>query len=136
MSYSRSDAEVVDRLVLALTEQGFQVFRDTSGIDPGDNFVNTLLTQIRRSTAIVAVISESYSRSRWAQAELYTALTVGKIAIPVVLSPGSMTTLDEPVQRLVRDTQYVQISRDASADVMSNSLVRLLAKARTRHRWL
>src|SRR4030095_7425780 len=90
ISYARTDAAVVDGLVQALTKQRFRVFRDTSNIDPVDNFVHTLLAQISRSTAIVAVLSDSYPRSRWAQAELYAALTTGKMAIPLVLSPQSL----------------------------------------------
>ena len=134
VSYSRGDTTTVERLVAALEQQGFEVFQDTSGIDPGDNFVNTLLHEIRRSTAMVAVLSENYVRSRWAQAELYAALTAGKIVIPVVLWQPSLEMLDDPVRRLVRDTQYVEISPEAAPDAIAVKLVPLLARARRKHR--
>ncbi len=39
-----------------------------------------------------------------AQAELYAALNTGKMTIPVVISEEALTALDDPLQRLIRDT--------------------------------
>lgn len=134
VSYSSADTPVVDALVAALRAEGFRVFRDVSDISPGDNFVSTLLSEIKRSTAIVAVVSDDYARSRWAQAELYAALSTGKPAIPVVLSEDSLGRLDDPLQRLVRDTHYAQVKRDDSGRTAFDGLTRLLANAHRRFR--
>ena len=134
ISYSRRDAVVTDRLVAELRSHRFRVFRDVSDISPGDNFVNTLLTEVRRSTAIVALISDEYALSRWAQAELYAGLSMGKLVIPVVLSEDALARLDDPLQRLVRDTQYVSATRDAGGQTRFEGLARLLALARRRYR--
>lgn len=134
ISYSRVDAPVVDALVAELASSGFRVFRDVSGISPGDNFVSTLLSEVRRSTAIVALVSDDYARSRWAQAELYVALSIGKLAILVVLSKDALGRLDDPLQRLIRDTHYAQAAHDANGRMSFEGLARLLAMARRRHR--
>jgi hypothetical protein len=68
ISYSRHDYAFVENMVGVLRRHGIRVFLDSSDIDPGDNFVARLSKEIKRATAIVPVISERYSLSRWAQA--------------------------------------------------------------------
>lgn len=135
VSYSRHDYVFVEQLVGSLKRQGFRVFLDSSDIDPGDNFVAKLSKEIKRTTAIVPVISEKYSLSRWAQAELYQALTTNKMAIPVLISTGSISSLDEPLQRLLRDRQYVTINEEMSDQEVIDRLAELLSIARRRYRY-
>jgi len=134
ISYSRADRNFADKLAIELRQRGFRVFLDTSDIDPGDNFVSTLAEEIRRSTGIVAVISEKYSLSRWGQAELYSAIARNKVVIPTLISPATMSALDDPLRRLLRDTQYVTITGDPSAPDETQRLGELLAIARRRYR--
>jgi len=44
------------------------------------------------------------------QAELYSAIAGNKAVIPAVISPTRISALDEPLQCLLRDTQYVTIT--------------------------
>ena len=108
----------VTNLEISLSENGFNVFRDTSDISPGENFVSTITKEIRDATGLIAVVSASYAKSAWGKAELYSALAAGKLTIPIVLSEGALQTLDEPLQRLLQDTNYVI----APADWMTLSL--------------
>ena len=101
VSYSRQDAEFVGRLEQTLRSNGFSVFRDISGISPGDNFVSTILNQIRKSTGLIAVISDGYNQSLWGKAELHSALTLRKFTIPIVLSEHALSRLEEPLRRTV-----------------------------------
>jgi hypothetical protein len=134
ISYSRQDNRFVDRLVTALTKRGFVVFRDTSGISPGDNFVSTIMKELKQAVGVVAVISEAYARSSWGRAELYTALVSRKITIPVILSNVSLNVLDEPLRRLMQDTNYVSADPNKNDPVLFEGFAALLAAARTRHR--
>jgi TIR domain len=134
ISYSRANRGFADKLAIELRQRGFRVFLDTSDIDPGDNFVSRLAKEINRSTGIVAVISEKYSLSRWGQAELYSAIAGEKVVIPTLISPATMSGLDEPLQRLLRDTQYVTITGDPPGPDEVQRLGELLAIARRRHR--
>lgn len=95
LSYSRSDRNVAEELATELRRQGFRVFVDTSGIDPGDNFVSGLASEIRCSPAIVAIISENYSLSRWGQAEFYSAIAGNKVIVSVLISGLTLSVLDE-----------------------------------------
>jgi hypothetical protein len=46
ISYSRQDSAFAEKLEAALTKRGFTVFRDTSGISPGENFVSTIKDEL------------------------------------------------------------------------------------------
>jgi uncharacterized protein YjbI with pentapeptide repeats len=133
ISYSRQDSQFVDKLVAALEKRRFTVFRDTSGIYPGDNFVSTIVKEVRNATGIIAVISPSYADSAWARAELYWALASGKVAIPLVLSEAALPSIDEPLRRLLQNTNYVAAKPEASDPIEFAGFARLLATARARH---
>jgi len=134
LSYSRVDQSFAVELATVLRIQGFRMFVDTSGIDPGDNFVSRLASEIKRSTAIVAIISENYSLSRWGQAELYSAIASNKVIIPVLISGSTLSALDEPLQRLLRDTQYVTIASERPVAGQAVRLGEMLRIGRQRNR--
>jgi hypothetical protein len=133
ISYSRADNEFVDRLVTSLTMRGFTVYRDTSGISPGDNFIVTIAKEIRNATGVIAVLSANYAESPWGKAELYLALASRKVTIPLVLSEVSLCLLDEPLKRLLQDTNYVSASPEARDPTVMDGFAKLLATARARH---
>jgi hypothetical protein len=134
ISYSRQDNEFVGRLEASLKASGFIVFRDTSDISPGDNFVSTIMKQIEDATGLVAVISSSYAASVWGKAELYSALTSHKLTIPVVLSEVSLEILDEPLRRLLQNTNYVVAKPGTSDPLVLNGFANQLTRARSRNR--
>lgn len=134
VSYSRRDHDFAGQLTTELRQRGFRVFLDTSDIDPGDNFVSKLEKEIKRSTAVVAVVSENYSLSRWGQAELYSGLANNKIVIPVLIAPATISTLDEPLQRLLRDRQYITITGEPFDRDVIQGMGELLTVARRRYR--
>jgi len=123
----------VEDLVSELERRGFRVFLDTSDIDPGDNFVSKLALELRRSTAIVAVVSEHYSSSRWGQAELYHAIATRRTVIPILISNGALSALDEPLQRLLRDTQLVDATGGLTDRRAGARFAEMLSKARRRY---
>lgn len=133
VSYVRRDGSFVGALVGELKGRGFRVFQDTSDIDPGDNFVTKLAKEIDRATAVVAVVSKNYPLSRWAQAELYRGIASGKLIIPLLISNASINDLDEPLVRLLRDTQYLTINTNLTAADAVRSLGELLDRARLQH---
>jgi uncharacterized protein YjbI with pentapeptide repeats len=134
ISYSRQDTRFVDKLEVSLKRNKFVVFRDTSDISPGDNFVSTIIKQIRDATGLVAIISECYATSLWGKAELYSALTSGKLTIPVVLSEAALSALEEPLRRMLQDTNYVVANPETSDPLVLNGFAAALARARRRNR--
>jgi uncharacterized protein YjbI with pentapeptide repeats len=134
ISYSRQDNQFVDKLETSLIDKGFAVFRDKSGISPGDNFVLTITKEIRKATGVIAVISASYAKSLWGKAELYSALASRKLTIPLVLSEASLGALEEPLRRLLQDTNYVIAQPERDDPLFFDGFAELLARARARHR--
>lgn len=134
ISYSRQDRAFVEPLVIELQRRSFRVFLDTSDIDPGDNFVTKLTLELKNAAAIVAVVSENYSLSRWGQAELYHALAINKTVIPILISRGTISKLDEPLQRLLRDTQFVAAANGVIDHAAGAQFAEMLLRARRKYR--
>ena len=128
ISYSRKDKDFVEEIARNIVTHGFRIFLDTSNIDPGDNFVTKISTELRRATAVLPIITKQYSKSRWAQAELYQALTMRKMVIPIVVGDGEFYSLDDPIQRLLRDIHYVVFSEEGSGGNTLKSLILMLAE--------
>jgi hypothetical protein len=133
ISYSRLDHGLAGGLARALKEQGFQVFLDASDMEPGENFVTRLHGEVGRAAALVAVVSKNYGSSRWAQAELYHALAAAKPVIPVLVSQDGLSSLDEPLRRLLRDTHFVRFSPAAKDGAFNEAFAQSLVRARRRH---
>lgn len=134
ISYSRYDSVFVGSLVNELKTRGYSVFLDTTDINPGDNFVSRLVNEIKTSTAVIAVISDHYTSSRWGQAELYQALSTNKIAIPILISGGSISNLDEPLQRLLKDVQNISVTKDIAEKTFQREFAETLVKVRRKFR--
>lgn len=96
-------------------------------------FVGKLAKEIDHATAIIAIISKDYSFSRWAQAELYHAIALKKLVIPLLIPKDALNDSDEPLKRLLRDTQYLATEQELTVPGAIQSLGALLAKARSRH---
>ncbi|HEX2223421.1 MAG TPA: toll/interleukin-1 receptor domain-containing protein [Thermoanaerobaculia bacterium] len=110
ISYSRRDSEPAAALAADLRRQGFQIYLDVAENDPGENFVVRISNELRKANAVIALITEHYPSSRWAQAELYNAVTLRKLVIPLVIPPASVASLDPPLERLLRDAHFVTYS--------------------------
>jgi hypothetical protein len=81
VSYARTDAELVDRLELALQEAGFAPWVDRSGLIGGQVWSAQISQALERCAAVVVVITRSSMRSVEVRKEYTSALAAGK---PVV----------------------------------------------------
>jgi hypothetical protein len=88
ISYRRADAtEVATQLYAALDSRGFDVFLDTNGVPPGEDFQDVLWHRLADSDVVVLLDTEGFSESRWTQEELAKANTTN-IQILHLLWPG------------------------------------------------
>ena len=82
------------------------------GIVAGADWRGELISQLRRSRAVIAVCTPEYQRSPWCMAELGIALDRGKLLIPLQLGGPDVVPL------LLQDKQAIQLDPlafDASA---------------------
>ena len=70
LSYASADRDAVESLARQLLDRGNDVFFDSWFIQPGQNIPKVLLTALRKSHRVVAVMSPEYFHSRWTEFEL------------------------------------------------------------------
>jgi hypothetical protein len=119
VSHVRSDRRIANCLREALESRGVTVFTDES-IDLGEVWAERILSAIRRSAAMVVLLSKDWEDSAWSFAELSAALADGRTRriIPVRLS----STVDIP--HILRPYQRYDI-----ADGGGNASIEQLADA-------
>lgn len=80
ISYSSRDRPFVRQVVLALEGLGLEVWwdqrQDERGLVAGDPLVDTLGQALHEARFVLAFVSRSYLRSRWATTELREAVTL------------------------------------------------------------
>lgn len=76
ISYRRDDSALVaNQLYAALDARGFDVFLDTNGVPPGEDFQDVLWHRLADSDVVVLLDTDGFSESRWTQEELAKANT-------------------------------------------------------------
>src|SRR3954470_3161323 len=87
ISYSSIDREAAQRVNLELRSAGFQtVFLDADpwdGILPGKNWEREIYAALRRSDAVIFLVSDSSVVSQWCFAEVTLTRSLGKPILPV-----------------------------------------------------
>lgn len=96
--------EVCRKLADALMKRGYEVFAD-SAIDFGTSIIATIKTELNDSDVFIAIITENFLNSSWAQAELSSAIfSSDNICVfPVVVG-------DVFVSNFLRHIQYRKVS--------------------------
>jgi serine/threonine protein kinase len=72
----------------ALERAGHTVFQDRTSIKGGDDWVATIEAGLRQAYAVVTVISEHTASNRWVRIETLSALSLGKLIVPISLAAG------------------------------------------------
>src|SRR3954468_11969074 len=122
VSHSSRDRAVTEWVVGRLRAAGFAAlfvdFDPEQGIPAGRNWERELYAQLRRTDAVIFLVSEASVASRWCFAELSLARSLGRPVFPLRLQPG----VELP---LLTDVQWTDLT-DAEA-----GLARLLAGLRS-----
>lgn len=106
LSYSSQDTEMAVRLETMLKQDGFKVWRDRNHLRSGAQFTLQLENAIRRSDAVVLLVSRSAKKSTWVANETLFAMDLGKGVFPVVVEPN------ETLPIYVYSKQYVDVCLD------------------------
>ena len=109
ISYSRKDHELADYLYRSLTSAGFSVYYDKEKTLIGENFVLQIQKELRRSDAVVAIVSINSAESPWCQAELYHARALNILITPIRISREQFS-LAPPLELMIKDVSYVTVT--------------------------
>ena len=111
--YSRKDQPLAEHLYQSLTSAGFTVYFDREKTLIGENFVAQIVKELRRSDAVVAIISAHSAASPWCQAELYHAHALNKMIAPVHVGTAAITQAP-PLDLMLKDINYTLVTDEAS----------------------
>jgi TIR domain len=104
ISYSSDDASAAEGLETDLRRAGLHVWRDSSGISPGDRFVDEIAVAIDSCQTVVWLISQSSIRSEWVHREISYAVDRGKRIIPLHLGENLNDQLPARIRFLIPHT--------------------------------
>ncbi len=104
VSYSSDDRAVAERLIAELRAAGFgTMFLDADPIDgilPGQKWENAIYAALRRTYAVVFLLSDTSAVSQWCFAELALARSLGKQIYPVRISGSARLDLIADLQEI------------------------------------
>ena len=74
ISYSHSDAEIVNKLAAHLVKLNANVWIDTWELNIGDSILNKVQEAIQESSALLVILSKESVASEWCKKELSAGL--------------------------------------------------------------
>jgi hypothetical protein len=109
ISYSRSDAQVADRIAGALEQAGVNVWIDHRRVDPGASFVEAINAALDDASYVLLLLSPAALASPWVTREWASSLAARNTTIV----PVRIAAVDPP--RLLLDKLYVDLVDDFDA---------------------
>ena len=120
ISYKRDDARrVALQLYDRLDERGFDVFLDTHGVPPGEDFQSVLWHRLADSDVVVLLDTPHFFESRWTQEELTRAYATS-VQVLHLLWPGKTAPSESALSSFMslqhNDFSGAEIGDDALLD--------------------
>jgi uncharacterized protein YjbI with pentapeptide repeats len=131
ISYSRKDHELADYLYRSLTSAGFSVYYDKEKTLIGENFALQIQKELRRSDAVVAIVSINSAESPWCQAELYHARALNILITPIRVGLDQFSQV-APLDLMMKDISYVPVSDESSYPQAASQIQQQLKGIRRR----
>jgi hypothetical protein len=101
MSYRSTESSFALQLVNDLNAAGITVWMDQlDGIRVGDDWIETLQTNLDRASGLLAAVSPAYVRSKYCLRELQRADTRSIPIFPLLIEPITQSELPLEIQRL------------------------------------
>jgi hypothetical protein len=110
ISYSHSDALIVNKLAAHLVKQSASVWVDTWELNVGDSILNKVQDAIQGSSALLVILSKASVRSEWCKKELSAGLMRELDEKRVVVLPVLVEDCEIPV--FLREKMYADLRTD------------------------
>lgn len=99
ISYAHSDQPIAERILSELRHVSVEGWRDAADLAAGNAISTSLLKALRRSSAIVVLLSPKSLASKWLLFEVGAAQGLGKRIIPVIIKGEDIErSIPEPLQ--------------------------------------
>src|SRR5690348_3714778 len=110
ISYRIIEKDFAVKLAGDLRKSGIKVWMDRlSGIKPGDDWIQSIQDAINSCSAIIAILSPAYVKSKYCKLELARAAALDRPIFPILLQ--DLPQADRPI--LVQNLHYIDF-RDSS----------------------
>jgi hypothetical protein len=110
ISYSHSDAEIVNKLAAHLVKLNANVWVDTWELCVGDSILNKVQDAIQESSALLVILSKASVASEWCKKELSAGLMRELDEKRVVVLPVLVEDCVIPI--FLRDKMYADLRKD------------------------
>ncbi|QOR61230.1 TIR domain-containing protein [Sulfurovum sp. ST-21] len=118
ISHSSKDKDKVNEIVEAIRLQGFDsIFLDhdkLKGIKTGEHWEQRLYREIKRTHAMLLILSPAWIDSKWCFAEYTQAKALGKEIIPVVIDHGIDNEVDQWIDGFLQKSDISKDQHDLS----------------------
>lgn len=109
ISYSHSDAAIVNRLAAHLVKHNANVWVDTWELNVGDSILNRVQNAIQESSALLVILSKASVQSEWCKKELSAGLMRELDEKRVVVLPVLVEDCEIPV--FLREKMYADLRK-------------------------
>lgn len=124
ISYSHSDAEIVNKLAAHLVKNNANVWVDTWELNVGDSILNKVQDAIQESSALLVVLSKASVQSEWCKKELSAGLMRELDEKRVVVLPVLVEDCEIPI--FLREKMYADLRKDFETGL--HSILNAIAK--------
>lgn len=132
ISYSRADRQFVDQFIpLIRRVYGNDSLWFDEDIHGGANWWQMILNEINKCDVFIYLVSNESIESPYCQAELREALRLNKQILPVIvrrLKPNYLDSVSEDLAQVLKNTQYIDMSRGFSDPNILSSLYASLTR--------
>ena len=112
ISHASQDNEKVQEIVESIRLKGFDsIFLDhdeTKGIKTGEHWEQRLYGEIKRSHAMLLVLSPAWIDSKWCFAEYTQAKALGKEIIPIIIDHGIDNEVDSWIDSYIQKSDLTK----------------------------
>jgi len=115
ISYAHSDREEAERLVKALRAGSIAGWLDKADIAAGNSIPSAVRDALKRSSAVVVLLSPRALQSEWVQFEIGAAEALGKKIVPVLISGEH---LEKQFPDFLRNRQWIDARHRSHEDIV------------------
>ena len=115
ISYARSDRHEAERLVRALRADNIVGWMDNADIAAGTSVPSAVRDALKRSSAVVVLLSPRALQSEWVQFEIGAAEALGKKIVPVLVSGEH---LEKQFPDFLRNRRWIDARHRSHEDIV------------------
>lgn len=124
ISYSHNDRVVAEILSKKFKEIGYETWIDFNGITGGDEWKKSIDLALKKSSALIVLLTPEATLSEWVQYECKQALTQRHIIIPLIIRPCNIPDFLKPYHYIDLhkgfDSGFGEVQRALLSAVISN----------------